>query len=40
MIFNFNMLKFHSNFVAKIECLEHFVLFQDLFISISLGMSF
>ena len=42
----FNMLKFHSHFIAKKCLLEAFysrmepVFFQDLFISILLGMSF
>ena len=42
----FNMLNFHSHFIAKICLLGTFycrtepVFFQDLFISILLGMSF
>ena len=42
----FNLLNFLSTFIAKKECLEHFIagwnhcFFQDLFVSILLGMSF
>ena len=42
----FNMLKFHSHFIAKkcllgaFYCRMEPVFFQDLFISILLGMSF
>ena len=42
----FNMLKFHSHFIAKNVCLEHFIaewnqcFSRIFFISILLGMSF